>query len=464
MHHRTPGSRSRAASHLAVILLGAFPGVLLTGCVEQPVTDSVGESSRPDIFLITVDTLRADRLSSYGYGLPTSPFIDSLAAEGVRFERAYSTSSWTLPSVVSMLTSTYPRRHGMGERDEAGEGQWHVLPSDLPSLPESLKAAGYRTFGFSANFALPAERGFSRGFDRYRCVGAVDTDGIHAELVRWIPDLEADGPWFFWLHLFDPHAPYTAREPWLSELYPTATGTDAASAEVAAALMSLPDRTPEVMDRATRFYDSEVRHLDNYLRELFALVPRTRDALVVLAADHGEEFLDHGDVLHGRNLYDETARVPFIVRFPDRKFAGRVVAEPASLVDVLPTLLGAAGVSTPAGVVGVDLAQRLGDGSTAKPRWVFAELEKAGRQRAVSDGRWKFIAIDEEGMSPQLFDLVEDPGERTNVAASRPELEAQFRRQLAEYARDHAAPAAPLSETEITDEQAEALKTLGYIQ
>lgn len=457
------------AARLAFAILCSFECLLASACTRTPESSpsaapATATVARPDILLVTIDTLRADHLGSYGYHLPTSPFIDSLAADGVRFERAYSTSSWTVPAVVSMLTSTYPSRHGMGERTVASQGQWQVTPPDLPSLPEALGAAGYRTYGFTANFGLPAERGFSRGFDRYRCIGAVDVEAIKGELERWLPDLQTGSPWFFWLHLFDAHAPYLGREPWLSELYPE-TGSDAPRrSSISAAMVGSSERTAETIDRARQFYDSEIRHLDHYLKLLFERIPRSQDALVLFTADHGEEFLDHDDVLHGHNLYNETIRIPFVIRFPDRRFAGRTVSEPVSLVDVLPTLLTVAGAPIPAEAAGVDLVATVLDSRAAAQRAVFAELESGQRQQAATNGQWKYMLNDDPEHTPLLFDLDNDPGESNDLLGSRPELELSFRRLLAAHGRARPASPTSFSETEITEEQAEALRTLGYIQ
>ena len=455
------------AARLAFAILCSFGCLLASACTRTPDSSpraAPATVARPDILLVTIDTLRADHLGSYGYHLPTSPFIDRLAAGGVRFERAYSTSSWTVPAVVSMLTSTYPSRHGMGQRTVASHGQWHVTPAGLPSLPEALSAAGYRTYGFTANFGLPAERGFSRGFDRYRCIGAVDVEAIEDELERWLPDLQAGSPWFFWLHLFDAHAPYTGREPWLSTLYPETAASALERGTISAAMVEPNERTAATVDRAQQFYDSEIRRLDHYLERLFERIPRSDDALVLLTADHGEEFLDHGDVLHGRNLYNETLRIPFIVRFPDRRFAGRIVSKPVSLIDVLPTLLTVAGAPVPAEAAGADLVATILESRTPAPRSIFAELESGRRQRAVTDGRWKYVITDHQESAPLLFDLDHDPGESNDLLGSRPELELSFRHLLAAYERARPTAPAELTETEITSDQAEALRTLGYIQ
>ena len=165
-----------------------FLAIILCACSK--------ESERPNIFLITVDTLRADSLSCYGYPRATTPFLDGLAAEGVRFDRAYSTSPWTVPSVASMLSSAYVNEHGLGRRFRSGPRTgWAVLPPDVPHVAELLHDAGYRTYGLVSNLNLRGERGFNRGFDRYKCVGSVDIDVVDAEIGPWLADISGgDGP------------------------------------------------------------------------------------------------------------------------------------------------------------------------------------------------------------------------------------------------------------------------------
>ncbi len=210
---KRPVFRSDSSRLLLTLVLTAavLPGA--TACVTKP---SSAADSRPNILLISIDTLRADHMSSDGYGRPTSPFVDSLAKEGVRFERAYATSSWTTPSVVSMLSSTYQNRHGMGARLLGVPKQWSRIPEELPNLAESLKRDGYRTFGLAANTNLSADRGFDRGFDRFECLGMADLDVVDRAITPWLDEIgRGKGPWFLWLHMLDPHGPYKAREPWI---------------------------------------------------------------------------------------------------------------------------------------------------------------------------------------------------------------------------------------------------------
>lgn len=176
-----------------------------------------GDAPRPNVLLVTIDTLRADRLSGAGHSRQTTPYLDELAASGVRFERAYASSSWTAPSVASLLTSLDPRRHGIehGHLSEQVIVQQEVIPESLPLWPELLRNAGYRTYGITANTHLYGHFGFDRGFDRYECIGFLTADEVLETLERWQLEITASEPWFVWVHLLDPHARYTPRSPWI---------------------------------------------------------------------------------------------------------------------------------------------------------------------------------------------------------------------------------------------------------
>jgi arylsulfatase A-like enzyme len=405
--------------------------------------------------------MRADSLSCYGYPRPTSPFLDELAAQGVRFDRAYATSSWTVPSIASMLTSTYVNQHGLGKRFP-GRGRsrsWAVIPGDVPNLAQLMSDGGYRTFGLVANLNLPADRGFDRGFDRYSCIGSVNASSVRRALQSWLPDIAgAEEPWFFWLLLFDPHGPYNGRQPWLDEFDPQWQRAKRMNGMPPTKFsLSAKELSQDEVAVAKACYDSEIRAADELIREVFALLPGADDAFVLVNADHGEEFLEHGRTLHGNSLFDQQLRIPFIVRPHDGRSAGIVVKEPVSIVDVLPTILGAAGIDVPPEAAGLDL---MGPDGVHVPRdrVIFAELRA---QRAVIDARWKLIATMGRTGQDLLFDQQSDPGELSNLAASAArELEAR-RGHLARY--EAQTRQAPPDEIPLDEKTLEKLKGLGYI-
>jgi arylsulfatase A-like enzyme len=443
----------------------AVATALLASLAVPPSCEPSSPPGPPNILLISVDTLRADHLSAYGHDRPTSPFLDGLAAEGIRYDRAYATSSWTTPSVVSMVTSSYPSRHRMGGRVRGEARTWSRIPEKLPSLAASLAAHGYRTYGLVANTNLAASRGFDRGFDRYECLGTVDLDGIDAVIAPWLEEIAGgEGPWFFWLHMLDPHAPYRGRAPWAERFDPAHGSHGWLDGMASERLSKFAKRFNERQLEAVRaLYDSEIRDTDEFLRGLFERLPGADDAFVLFTADHGEEFLDHGGMLHGRTLFDESTRIPLIVRLPDRKYAGTVVDGAVSLVDVLPTILGAAGAEPEAAAAGIDL---IGDDGASVPagRTVVAELLRGDPERAMTDGRWKLVTQAGQPGRTELYDLKEDPAESTDLAARHADRVARFRETLLVFERIHAPPEEPLEQTEITPEQLETLRALGYVE
>lgn len=437
----------------ATVLLAARPG-----CAPPP------PAPKPNILLISIDTLRADHLATYGYPRATSPFIDGLAAEGIRFDRAYATSSWTTPSVVSMITSSYPTRHRMGGRFRGVPRVWNRIPEGLPNVAETLRLHGYRTFGLAANTNLAADRGFDRGFDRYECLGTADLDRVDEAIAPWLDEIgRGEGPWFFWLHMLDPHGPYNGRTPWIEDFEPAYASYAWLDGMTSERLVKYADRFSEQqMDVVRALYDSEIRDMDDFLRGLFDRLPGAEDAFVLFTSDHGEEFLDHGGMLHGRTLFDELVRIPFIVRLPERRFAGTVVEEAVSLVDVLPTIIGAAGAEPDRGAAGIDLIGPDGP-SIPDGRVVVAELLRGDPERATIDGRWKLITQAGRPDRLELYDLSGDPSESANLAGDHTERVAYFQDFLTAFEQAHAPAAEPLEQTDITPEQLEALRALGYV-
>ncbi len=398
--------------------------------------------TRPNVVLITLDTTRADRLGSYGYAAASTPHLDRLAADGVRFERAISPAPLTLPAHASLMTGRNPFGHGVRNNGH------FVLASDVPTLAEWFAGAGYDTAAFVSAYVLDRQFGLARGFTHYD--DALDPPrgpGGSLELERrgdrtvaaasaWLSAraTAADRPYFLWVHLYDAHHPYT----------------------------------PPASLRAqfeTRPYDGEIAFQDAQVGHLLARTAGAggRAPLVVVAADHGESLGDHGESTHGLFVYEGAVRVPLIVAWPG-VLTPAVVAPPVGLVDIPATLADLAGLAPFAGPDGRSLRPLLsGEPPSAWPsRPLYAEtlfpefFMGWAALRTVRDGEWKLIDAPEA----ELYDLAADPGERVNLHAREPARARALRRTLETLAR-----AAPERRTTapVTDEARRRLSALGYV-
>lgn len=409
MSQKTARRKSRRTPViLAAVVLLAGLGLALRFLVLKP--SPGGPAVDPaglNVLLITLDTTRADRLGSYGYAPARTPRLDALAAEGVRFARAYAPAPLTLPSHCTVLTGLYPATHGV--RNNGGG-----LEPRFRTLAEVLKAEGLATAAFVSSFSVDSRFGLGRGFDVYEDTFRADSPlkGANAErraeetfakFSRWL-DGAAGSRFFAWVHYYDPHLPYDPPSPYKEEF-------------------------------SGRPYDGEVAYMDRYVGavldrlEAKGLSART---LVVVAGDHGEGFGDKVEMGHGIFLYEETVRVPFIVRQRGLFPRPRVVEDAVRLVDVAPTVLGALGLAAEAeGMQGRDLGPRMrgresGDldalVETFYPRDNFGWSELV----ALVSGPWKYI----QAPRPELYDLAGDPGETRDQAASSGDRAADMARRL----------------------------------
>jgi len=418
--------RLRRSSLAAVVALG----LVVAGCGGK------SEPRFPDapIVLISIDTLRADRLPVYGYRGVATPALDALAADGLVFDNAYSHYPLTLPAHTSLLTGLLPPNHGV--RDNAG------YPFDAarhPYLPRLLAAAGYATGGFVSAYVLRADTGIGDGFATFDSAieiepGASLDSGQRPGLqttalaAQWIR-AQGDQPFFLFLHLYEPHTPYTPPEPFRSRY-------------------------------ADQPYDGEIATADavvgGLVNELKRLGIYDR-AVIALVADHGEGLGDHGEDQHGVFLYRSTLHVPLFLKLPESRRAGERVARPVGLVDVAPTLLALAGAATPAGLDGRSLLTAPRDGEAA--RGIYAESYYPRLHfgwsdlQALYEERWAYVDAPEA----ELYDLSADPGQQRNVLATN-------RREYSRLRDAVAAIDKPLAEPESVDaETAAKLAALGYL-
>jgi arylsulfatase A-like enzyme len=422
-------------------------------------------SSHPDILLVTVDTLRPDHLSAYGHPRPTSPRIDALARDGIRFERAYAPAPWTVPSVATLLTSLYPEAHGVtrGVVDAGAIRGQQVLDPALPRLPGLLRAAGYRTFGITANEHLAAPLGFAAGFDRYVNLGFdADAGGVGETLAAWRGEIDAARPAFVWLHYFDPHAPYLPRRPWLDTFAPLEPEESWRLVVPFAGEYESMQLDDERRAYVEALYDAEVAFVDRAVGEAVDLLDPDREAVVLVAADHGEAFGEHGRFGHDGSVDEELIRVPLIVRLPGARFAGRVVDLPVGLVDVGPTLLDQVRLAAPAGFQGRSLVPLFVADGTLEAVPLLASLERGDPVvHGVVDGDWKYVRYSGSKAGESLFDLRADPEERHDLAADAPDRLNSLAARL-DALRELRAGAPATELRAASEERLERLRSLGY--
>lgn len=375
-------------------------------------------AGRPNVLLYSVDTLRPDRLGCYGGPSALSPRLDGLAATGVVFEQARATTSWTKPSLATVLTGLDSLSHGLVVRERR-------VPAAATTLAESLAAAGYATGAFVTNGYLVSGEGFEQGFGWYR-YDPVDAATATARALQWLDGRSGARPFLLWVHTIDPHAPYQPSQPWRRRFAPEVPQEVGTVADIRALGGRSDVAQQRTAARYRRLYDAEIAQNDAAFGELLdGLAERGHrdDTVVVFLSDHGEAFLERGVVGHGWDLHEETVRVPLVIR-PAGGGAGRRVAVPVGLADVLPTMLAAAGVAAPSDLDGRDLWPAVtGSGPPPSDRLEVLFLDEQ-RQRSVAtrDGRWKMLApLEVWGTGrPTLYDLAADPGELVDLATERP--------------------------------------------
>lgn len=442
-----------------------------------PAPVAVEAAARPNVLIYLVDCLRADHLGVYGYHRPTSPRIDAFAAGATLFLDAQAASSWTRPTVASIFTGLMPGEHGVQAPEDA-------LAHEVDTLAEQLRAAGYQTAGIFTNGNVAQQFGMGQGFDTYlhleeelsRPTHHVGADELGARAREWLDGRDPERPFLLYLHATDPHGPYVPPAPFSSRFAP---GVDDPRLRTLEFLEDLSQaRVPDPAQYRKPLidlYDAEVAFTDEHFGRLLDDLAERRlldGTVVVLVADHGEEFFDHGWWEHGKTLFVEQLHVPLVIRFPGGAGAGARVESPVHQVDLLPTLLAAAGVRPRGPVAGIDLAALAADaGSGALDRRFRAELVRDGRRiHALFADRWKLIlqlsgGSDPAGRTPRsmLFDRREDLREQDNLYLRRPVLAGLFQLQLEAALAAVTLVAAP-APAQIDEEMEANLRALGYLR
>jgi arylsulfatase A-like enzyme len=437
--------RLRGALALTVLVLAGF-----VGC--RP------EGGRPDVILVSIDTLRPDHLGVYGYLQPTSPHLDAFRADAVLFEKVIAQAPSTLPSHASIFTSLIPQHHGASHTFDL------ALPQEAVTVTEIFARAGYRTLGVVAGGQLAPEYGLDQGFDVYESLSRASRfeDTVRRGLI--LLDA-AEGPSFLFLHTYEVHHPYTPEAGQVLAL----AGDEYRG--------PLPEHTSvELLERINRGevsidaedrrhivrgYDAEIRSVDAAFGQLIRELKerrRYRNAVIAFTSDHGEEFGEHGRMgWHATTLHDELLRVPWLIKLPAEAAAGLTIGASVRSLDVAPTLLEIAGLPVPPEFRGRGLSVAINKGHG---RDLYAVSWRESRRDSWPDHsslrRQRFKLV--EG---RLYDLREDPLETSDLAARHPALVREMEAQLHGMVRER--PALGRESVEVDPETLRELRALGYL-
>ena len=458
--------------------------------------------NRPNVILLTLDTLRADRLGCYGNQSNLTPNLDRLANSGIRFDQAISGGSWTQAAFPVLLTSSYAAMYG---------GCLGRLAPERPSPIEVLSSNGYVTAGFTTNIHLSRRTGFERGFDHFVELNPVEADprlrrikggqrllqnelthavlrpfGIRMRPARlyssaaevsdsvcqWLDQVQ--GPFFAWAHFMDVHWPYHLEEQLDAPKDIAQAWRDLANmygrSNFEARSEGDKPFSPAERDHFIQLYEKSLCYLDQQVGRLIDHIQKSAHAentIIIVVADHGEEFLDHGRWGHWEsNLYDEILRVPLIVHLPAGPHA-QVVRQQVRLLDLMPTILDLCGCPASDGALGTSMASLLVPGKAQYDgAETISEMRRDPWHRiAVRTESFKYIWDSKRPDQPDLYDLRKDPHEKQNVREQFPQEVRRFQALVDEHRRQVAAtePASAAPKLEMNEEVAQRLRDLGYL-
>jgi arylsulfatase A-like enzyme/Flp pilus assembly protein TadD len=401
------------------------------------------EVRKPTVILISIDTLRSDYLKLYDPKGVDTPNIQNVAADGAKFQNAITQVPYTLPSHCTMLTGVYPVAHHV--RDNVRD----ILPKGITTLAEVFKQNGYQTAGFSGSMVLSNQTGLSRGFDFFDDffsrgdVHAEDLGGIErraGEVLQsfeyWLNQRNSQAPFFAFVHFYDPHSPYD------------------------------PPPGYATSQKQEDLYGGEIKYVDFVLGQLINLLKSKNiwnDSVVMITSDHGEMLNEHGEVGHGFFLYEAALKVPLLVRAPNVR-KGESVSDLVQIVDIPPTLLQLANLSTPSQMQGESLVPVLNGAHKKKSRAAFSESYFASLQFGISplkmiqEGTLKYI----DAPQPELYDLSSDPQEKTNLVSGRQSDVQKMKTRIQQFEKANGKDYAK-EERGVTSEEAEKFAAIGYL-
>jgi choline-sulfatase len=402
---------------------------------------------KPNVLLITVDTIRADHLPSYGYKVIRTPNLDSLAKRGILFRQCATAAPLTLPSHCSIMTGLYPTFHGVRINGN------NALSLDHLTLAEAYSANGYKTGAFIGAFVLDGRWGLNQGFDHYDDyfdlkkfkkldLGLVQRPGneVVDAALGWMND-QKEKPFFAWVHLYDAHTPYSPPEPFRSEYG-------------SSGLVGL--------------YDGEIAFVDEQIGRCLSWLDKKNlreKTIVAVIGDHGEGLGDHGELTHGYFIYDYAVHVPFILSTPVKGASGLQISSQVRTIDLYPTLLQASGISIPKEIQGNSLWRVISGQDVEKPVFAYSESMTPSIQYGWSPllslrtPNYKFI----DAPHPELYDLAKDPEEESNIRESHWQVTQEYDKTLKQVVAETTEGAPAPNAANLDSETLERLASLGYI-
>jgi arylsulfatase A-like enzyme len=462
----------------ALALTGIAAAALLVtlGLTRFGVADAAANARRPNVVIISIDALRADHLSCYGYARPTSPRIDDFARSAVLYEHSVSQASSTHPSMASMLTSEYP---------SAFSGRpFKYVPYSVATVAEAMRNAGYTTGAVVSNVWLKSNLGFDQGFEHYDQDSAMSEFYADRGRVDWknasqVSDAALDflkkhgrERFFLWLHYLDPHHPYEPQPPFDKKFAQPRKDHEELIARLHALTTEEQTRLltrlgdgeepmpAETFQAVVDQYDGEIAFTDVQVGRVLDTLESlgvADDTMVVITADHGEEFREHGRWGHGVTLYEEVVHVPLIVRYPGST-EGRRVTDTVRTLDVAPTALAVAGLPVPSSMRGSDL-RRL---SERADRSAVSVCPRTAQLSVQTDG-WKLITAERGHGSPSLYNLAADAAEKNDLAANEASRVNAMLALLVDRIGPRARDLVPEHVGGVDDDQRQQLQALGYL-
>ena len=414
------------------------------------------------IFLISIDTLRADHLGCYGYKRNTTPNIDSFAKDAVIFKNSIAQAPYTLASHASMLTSLIPSHHGAVRLDTE-------LPDEILTAGEIFKNLGYRTVSFNGGGQVSGKYALDQGFDVYQIIKQPEEASDNSFKTKVVAAIEQlrhypDRTFFFFLHTYEVHSPYTPKKEYLALFEQNYSGRLPAHETPNSILKHINIKKIEMSEQDKQHiintYDAEIYSMDNSFGMFIDFLKKNNlydDAMIIFTSDHGEEFGERG--LMGRHhytLYDELLKVPLIIKFPKFKYAGRMIHEQAAGIDILPTILDVYNVPIPDDFEGVSLLACLNDDGTTTP---YTISQRSGGKDTIYDcirtNKYKLYGR-------LLFDLEQDPGELTDIASEQVEVCAELQKELDFTLQTRTTP--QTKQAQLDEETLKGLRALGYVE